>query len=269
MRKGKHNLFLSLYNFMARLIGFFNFLTLMSTVTVWKLFLKKVSVVPEHGSCPHTKTRKQAQLTSSQPVIWSNGNREVRGYRKGERTDERQGPEWTQSALARVCGSIVVCRGDARSAWLRETLWSLTDLMWPYGHRLTRSRGAATPYASVKTSLVLFQLLLSSPLSSFTPSPTLPSFYYRCKQIRFHAAYPVTFSRWPTPWKHSDYCTKDLHLHRHMNEHTNLYSFSSLSQATTIGACQEELIAGLWEVHCIESLNDIQEFCLRHVVARK
>lgn len=199
--------------------------------------------MPEHGSCPRTKTRKQAELLSSQPVIWSNGNREVRGYRKGEWTDERQGPEWTQSALARVCASIVVCRGEARSAWLREILWSLSDLVRPYGHRLTRSRGAATPHASVKTSLVLFQLLLSSHLHRAIS--LIRPFYSWCKQIRFHAAYPVTFSRWPTPWKHSDYCTKDLHLHGHMNEHTNLYSFSSLSQATTMGARQEQLIAGL------------------------
>ncbi len=41
-------------------------------------------VVSEHTSCPCTKTRQQAKLWSAQAVIWSNGNREVRGYREGE-----------------------------------------------------------------------------------------------------------------------------------------------------------------------------------------
>ncbi len=164
--------------------------------------------------------------------------------------------------------------GDGRPAWLRETLWSAEysrvtppGPKWPqvtlrsltkpscHNHGLTcsraRCRRAVTPYASVKSSLVLFQILLSSPLSSFTPSYSAISlfcfFCYWCKQILFHA-YPVTFSL-----SRSLANTLETHLELLYKRsspaqaygHTNLYSFSSLSQTTYNKFLQgDELSAG-------------------------
>lgn len=207
----------------------------------------------EHTSCPCTKTRQQAKRWSTQPVILSNGNREVVRVQKGWVNRWAPGTwvypvsnrAWLASSLCLYCCehrgrkvslaernsliSRVLSVTPPGPNWHQMTLRPLTSPSC-HNHRLTRSRahcqGEVTPYVSVKSLLVLFQLLLSSPLNSFTPSYSaislFCSFFYWSKQILFHA-YPVTFSLLLVgqhPGNTQKYCTKDLHLHKHMNTPT-------------------------------------------------